>query len=122
MAKSQKEGAAIRVAITGARGRMGSLACASLASDPDCAIVAKLGRDDSLRDALALHRPDVVLDLTNAHAARSNAQTIIESGCRAVIGTSGLLDSDLDALRQLVHAQNGGALVVPNFSVSAALL
>lgn len=113
---------AIRIAVHGASGRMGQLAVAALSHDPRFELVAQWGRQDDLEVALRSLRPEVVLDVTTASAARRHAELIIRGGSRPVIGTSGLMHSDLDALSELVEAHGTGGLVVPNFSVSAALM
>ncbi|MEY4575735.1 MAG: dihydrodipicolinate reductase [Pseudomonadota bacterium] len=112
----------IRVTINGASGRMGKLAVETLGADPAFEVVARLGRQDDLRLALAQCKPDVVLDLTTAFVARANAELILETGHRAVIGTSGLDASDVAALSELARVRGLGALFVPNFSITAALM
>jgi 4-hydroxy-tetrahydrodipicolinate reductase len=109
---------------------MGSLASATIAAAPDLTLAALVdphevaaGTDVVWANALSALDPnavDVVVDFTRADVARVTIAWATANGTDAVIGTSGLTREDLTAAR----AATGGAriLVVPNFSVGAALL
>lgn len=112
----------IKVIVNGASGKLGQVATAALREEPELELVALLGRKDDLAAAIAAHAPDVVLDVTAATVARQNAELIVRAGSRPVIGTSGLLDADLAALSRLLDERSSGGLVVPNFSLSVALM
>ena len=111
-----------RVIVNGAQGKMGRFACVTLAEHPDFELVASLGREDHLAQAIHDSQCEVVVDLTRADCAFSNALTIIESGACPVIGTSGLLEADIIVLRQRCEEKKCGGLIVPNFSISAVLM
>jgi len=111
----------MRLIINGASGKMGQLAITALAkSDHD--IVAKLNHEDDLKKTLSELKPDAVLDLTSAEVVLQNTKTIIESGCRPIIGTSGLTEEAIYSLQTLSKKNHVGGIIVPNFSLGAVLM
>jgi len=129
--------AAIRVGVAGAAGRMGSTVCAAVEAAPDLELVAAVdpagagrpvaGRPDLTvagdLDALAAAGATVVVDFTVAEAARPNLPWYAAQGLHAVVGTTGLADDDLVALRR--HYPDDGELgcvVAPNFAIGAVLM
>lgn len=111
-----------RVVVNGAQGKMGQLACLTLDAHPEFTLVGRLGRQDDLADALKRLKPEVVVDLTRADCVYNNARIMIEAGVYPVIGASGLLEADIELLRQSCEARGRGGIVVPNFSISAVLM
>jgi len=121
-----------RVAIVGAAGKMGTAATAAVLGAADLELAAVIDPTEippprgatwlpeiAALDARAV---DVVVDLSSAAAARATmAWTATGGGC-CVIGTSGLTDADLDAVRDAAGASGATILVVPNFSIGAVLL
>jgi 4-hydroxy-tetrahydrodipicolinate reductase len=112
----------IRVAVTGAAGRMGETVCAAVEGAEDMQLVGRadplLGveLDDVLGDA------DVVVDFTRPDTALENALSCMSAGVHAVIGTTGF---DLQPLREAAEAQQGrgaNVLVAPNFAIGAVLM
>jgi 4-hydroxy-tetrahydrodipicolinate reductase len=109
---------------------MGSLASTAIAAAPDLTLAALVDSTPGAPVAgaawateLAAIDPaavDVVVDFTRADVARGTIAWAVAHSKDAVIGTSGLTEDDLVAAR----AARGDAriLVVPNFSVGAALL
>jgi len=113
---------AIRVIVNGAKGKMGLAACETINAHQDFTLVAALSREDDLRAEIIKHRAQIVIDLTRADCVFDNSMAILESGAYAVIGTSGLTDTQLDQLDHLCHEKSLGAIVAPNFSISAVLM
>lgn len=111
-----------RVIINGAQGKMGVLACKTIQEDPEFQLVGQLGRMDSLQTAIAETKADIVIDLTSAESVYANALTIIDQGAHPIIGTSGLLEEQIQALRQRCEDKALGGIIVPNFSISALLM
>ena len=62
-----------------------------------------------------------MLDFTHPNVVFSNTKTIIESGKRAVVGTTGLTETQLQELDELSRANNTGVLVCPNLPIGAVL-
>lgn len=109
----------IRVAVVGARGRMGSTTCAALEADPDCELVARVTSQDSLEDVLDAGA-DVAVEFTTPATVRHNTMWLLERGVHVVVGATGLSDEDLAEL----EAKTGPAhcLVAPNFAIGAVLM
>ncbi len=78
-----------------------------------------------LRDAAAAcdeTRPDVVIDFTNAAWTPELTAVALPRGIRPVIGTTGLSDSYVDALRRECAERAVGGLIAANFAIGAVLL
>lgn len=112
----------IRVIVNGAQGNMGSLACETLENHPDFNLVASVSRQDNLVQAIRSTHAEIVVDLTRADCAYTNALTIINEDVHPVIGTSGLTASQIEELSQRCEAQKLGAIIAPNFSIGAILM
>jgi 4-hydroxy-tetrahydrodipicolinate reductase len=63
---------------------------------------------------------DVVVDFTEASAARTNMEWAAEHGVHAVVGTSGFTEADHDGFRQLFVKSN--CVIAPNFAIGAVLM
>lgn len=111
-----------RVIVNGANGKMGSLACKTIQEHPDFQLVASLSRNDDLQTAIASTQAQIVIDLTNADCVYSNSLIIVNQGAHPVIGTSGLLEEQIQTLRQLCEEKKLGGVIAPNFSISALLM
>lgn len=113
---------AIRVAVLGAHGRMGTTTCAAVAAADGMSLVARLGRDD---DVAALHRDavDVAVDFTHPEAAEGNVHALIDAGIHAVVGTTGWTAQSLGRVRaHLDDAPGVGVVIAPSFALSAVLV
>jgi 4-hydroxy-tetrahydrodipicolinate reductase len=111
----------IRVAVSGAAGRMGQAVCEAVEAADDLELA---GRADPEIDAdlgAALGGADVMVDFTTPEAAPDNVASSIDAGVHAVVGTTGF---DLGALRDAVESAGGDAkcLIAPNFAIGAVLM
>jgi 4-hydroxy-tetrahydrodipicolinate reductase len=109
----------IRVAVSGAAGRMGQTACETVEGAGDTELVAKA--DPALGVALSdvLAGTDVVVDFTTPDSALANAVACLEAGVHVVVGTTGF---DLEELRRAAEASQANCFVAPNFAIGAVLL
>jgi 4-hydroxy-tetrahydrodipicolinate reductase len=109
----------VKVAVSGAAGRMGQAVCEAVEDASDVELSGKA--DPALGVALAdvLGEADVVVDFTTPETALANVQACLEAGVHAVVGTTGF---DLDALRQAAEASSANCFVAPNFAIGAVLL
>lgn len=112
----------IRVIVNGARGKMGSLACETIRSHANFQLVASLGRGDFLEQVIAETNASIVVDLTRADCVYENALLIIKNGAHPVIGTSGLVEEQIQHLTGLCDEKKLGGIIVPNFSIGACLM
>lgn len=115
---------ALRIAVVGARGRMGRFACGLLARTPGFELAAELGREaeGELTAALRASGAELALDLTVAGLGAAHGRAALEAGAGIVIGTSGVTREECDGLDRLARARGLGGLVVPNFSLGMACL
>lgn len=120
----------MRVAVAGALGRMGRLACETVKSAPDLEYAGGFARrrapedhiDDDLGRLLLEQRPDVLVDFTPRPATQDVARAALERGVFPVIGSSEWNDAEREELSALCDALSGGALIVPNFAIGAVLM
>lgn len=111
-----------RVAVLGAKGRMGSESVRAINAAEGLEVVAEIDLGDSL-DLIASSGAEVALDFTQPHTALDNVAWCVEHGVHVVVGTSGFDDSRIDAVRQMLgDAPSVGTLIVPNFSIGAILM
>lgn len=108
----------IRVAVSGAAGRMGQTVCAAVDSAQDMTLI---GRADpalgvTVADLLAGERPDVLVDFSIPATAVANIKAAVGAGVHAVVGTTGF---EIEEIRGLSGAN---ILIAPNFAIGAVLL
>lgn len=132
----------IKVAVTGASGRMGSKIIKNVLEAEDLELVAAieapkastLGRDagevigigtigveitpaGELRTVLAETKPDVLVDFTIANAAVETIKITTESKVNLVVGTTGFSDEQLNWIEKVIANNNVRAVITPNMAV-----
>ena len=111
----------LKVAVLGAKGRMGTAAVAAIDAAPDMELVAALGRHDSL-EVLVERGTQVVVDLTVPDSTEANVHFAISHGIHAVVGTTGWDSARLGALAELLAQHPAtGVLIAPNFALGSVL-
>ncbi|MFD7748883.1 4-hydroxy-tetrahydrodipicolinate reductase [Streptomyces sp. NPDC059698] len=111
----------LRVAVLGARGRIGSEAVRAVEAADDLELVAALGRGDKL-EALADAGAQVAVELTTPASVMGNLDFCVRHGIHAVVGTTGWTDERLAQLTTWLDGSSGtGVLIAPNFSIGAVL-
>lgn len=111
----------LRVAVLGARGRIGSEAVRAVEAAEDMELVAALGRGDEL-EALAGAGAQVVVELTTPDSVMANLEYCVGHGIHAVVGTTGWTEDRLAQLDGWLAASPAtGVLIAPNFSIGAVL-
>jgi 4-hydroxy-tetrahydrodipicolinate reductase len=114
----------IRVAVSGAAGRMGRTVCEAVTEAGDLELT---GRADPALDvplAGVLDQADVVVDFTTPDAAPQSVRECLAAGVHVVVGTTGF---DVDAVRGEAEgaAKDGKGprvFVAPNFAIGAVLM
>ena len=98
----------IRVAVSGAAGRMGSTVCKAVEGAEDMELVARAdpGLDLSLAEALA-REPDVLVDFSIPSTAVENIKTAVGAGVHVVVGTTGFELADVTGKYVLHDYANG---------------
>ncbi|MGK5530031.1 4-hydroxy-tetrahydrodipicolinate reductase [Streptomyces sp. URMC 129] len=111
----------LRVAVIGARGRMGSEAVRAVTDAPDMELVAALGRGDKL-ETLTEAGAQVAVELTRPESVMDNLEFCVRNGIHGVVGTTGWTEDRLATLRGWLAASPGtGVLIAPNFGIGAVL-
>lgn len=131
----------IKVAVSGATGRMGREVVRMVMAAEElqlvAAIDAKSGGDaaslaglepcgvevtDDIEAALGQSGAEVMIDFTTPHSVKQNALSAIKHGVRPVIGTTGMSKEDIDELDKHCKERGIGGIVAPNFSIGAILM
>jgi 4-hydroxy-tetrahydrodipicolinate reductase len=115
-------GEPLRVAVVGARGRMGSYALRLLGETPGFEVAAAIEQGEDLEGVLRSSGARLGLDLTVAGLGAQHGLTLLEHGVRPVIGTSGVSLDENRELDAAARARGLGGLVVPNFSLGVWLM
>lgn len=66
--------------------------------------------------------PDIIVDFTNAVAAKKTINWAIDNDINIIVGTTGLLKEDLDNIKRKALKSNSKTLIVPNFSIGAVIM
>jgi 4-hydroxy-tetrahydrodipicolinate reductase len=107
-----------RVAVLGAKGRMGSEVVRAVSAAADL----ELGPVYDVGDVLDLTGVDVAVDFTHPDAVMANLKACIDAGVHAVVGTTGFDDERLAQVREWLVGTQVGVLVAPNFGIAAVLM
>ena len=112
----------IKVAVLGAKGRMGSESIKAISECKDLELVASLDLGDSL-DKLASSGAQVVVDFTHPDSVMGNLEFAIKNGISVVVGTTGFDNARLEKVKSWLAANpKVGALIAPNFGLGAVLM
>jgi 4-hydroxy-tetrahydrodipicolinate reductase len=109
----------IRVAVSGAAGRMGQAVCEAVEGAGDTELTGRADPSLGVNLAEVLGDADVVVDFTTPDTAPANAEACLAAGVHVVVGTTGF---DLDALEAAAEASGANCFVAPNFAIGAVLL
>jgi|EP00945_MAST-04E_sp_MAST-4E-sp1_P008649 4-hydroxy-tetrahydrodipicolinate reductase len=117
VAASNSEDGAIRVAVHGAGGRLGSLITKQLTSggDSKASFAGSVGRD-----AVIPENTNVIVDVTLPVGTKALLRKLIDSGSTipVVIGTTG--EIPMDEIRE--YGKQAAVAIVPNFSIGIPLV
>src|SRR6188768_3722956 len=91
----------IKVAVSGAAGRMGQAVCEAVTAADDTELSGRADPTLGVELAEVLDGADVVVDFTTPDTALANARACLEAGVHAVVGTTGF---DLGALRSAAES------------------
>ncbi|MEO4053148.1 4-hydroxy-tetrahydrodipicolinate reductase [Solibacillus sp. CAU 1738] len=133
----------IKVAIAGARGKMGIEAVHTVMKRQGMELVAALDYKQvgttladleifpvnynvpiftDFSELVKYTAPDVLIDLTSPHAVYEHTKQAILHNIRPVIGTTGFSDEQLEELKQLAEEKKVGCIIAPNFAIGAILM
>ena len=127
----------IQVLVSGALGRMGTEICKAVDGADDMTLVGgvdpaatddtTIGSDDapvfaSLKTAIEVTRPDVVIDFTRPDVAEANVRCALELGVNCVLGTTGLSEERLREIYDESATGDAALFHAPNFTTGAVLM
>jgi 4-hydroxy-tetrahydrodipicolinate reductase len=112
----------MKVAIIGAKGKMGILADEALSAMSSVKEIIRVYSGDDLNHVLESTKPDIAIELTSHLSVERNAWSILNNGVKPLIGASGLTKAQIEALVRSCAERNLGGLVVPNFSLGVAYM
>jgi 4-hydroxy-tetrahydrodipicolinate reductase len=132
----------IKVAVTGAGGRISSKIIKSILKQEDMEFVATIGAPNTplegkdvgevigvgninipingaqrLAHVLKETKPDVLVDFTIANSTVNTIQTAAECGVNIVVGTTGLSDEQMTLITESIEENNIKAVISPNMAV-----
>lgn len=124
--------------MAGALGRMGSLVCNAVKSEPDLMLVEVidpalegLGELPTyLKEVSAYNRveeiqsPDmeILVDFTRADVAYRNIMWAIERDIHCVVGTTGITEEEILSIENAVSKRKANVLIASNFAIGAVLM
>lgn len=114
--------APLRVAVSGARGKVGREIVSGLQADPAFECVAEIDLGDDLAARLQTSGAQAMVDFTTPASGLPNALTAANLGVSPVIGTTGLTPDGVSQLRAACEQSHIGGCVIPNFALGAVLL
>lgn len=109
----------MKVAVFGARGRMGAEVVRAVEAADGLELVAAVDAGD---DRSAVEAAEVVVDFTHPDAVMDNIEWCTTRGIHVVVGTTGFTDERLAKAAELAEAGGVGVLVASNFSIGAVLM
>ncbi len=127
----------IQVLVSGALGRMGTEICKAVDSADDMRLVAgvdpsasddtTVGTDNApvfltLKEAIEVTRPDVVIDFTRPDVAEANVRCALGMGVNCVLGTTGLSEERLQEIYDESATGDAALFHAPNFTTGAVLM
>ncbi len=125
----------IRVAVSGANGRMGSLVARNVMREDDMELVVafdvvgigteirvdeksvKITDASDMDSEMKKARPDVLVDFTYAEAAVKNVKIAARNKVKPVVGTTGFTEEQMDEMRKEIKKAGVPAVISPNFSI-----
>lgn len=111
----------MRVAVLGAKGKVGTTMVGAVQAAPDLELSAAVDAGDPL-SLLTDSGTQVVIDFTHPDVVMDNLKFLIKNGIHAVVGTTGFTAERLDTVRGwLDQHPEVGVLIAPNFAIGAVL-
>lgn len=114
--------APVRVLVAGALGRMGSEVVRAVSEAKDMEVAGEVDAADDLPRALALIRPDVMVDFTTPESVMANIRAALSARVVPIVGTTGITPENVAEIESICAEHQTPALIAPNFAIGAVLL
>jgi 4-hydroxy-tetrahydrodipicolinate reductase len=112
----------VKVAVLGAKGRMGATVCDALRASNDLELVAEFDIGDE-REVITSSGAQVAVDFTTPDAVMGNVEFCVASGINVVVGTTGFDAGRIAKVQTwLDAAPSVGVVIAPNFGIGAVLM
>lgn len=125
----------IKVAVTGAKGRMGKEVIEAVLADSETTLSNAIDKfqvgdvvfenikiEDDIEKSFSLNKPDVVVDFTQPSVIFENIKIYQKLGVKSVIGTTGLKSAQIEEIKAMSEKNSVGCFIAPNFSTGAVLM
>jgi 4-hydroxy-tetrahydrodipicolinate reductase len=114
----------IRVAVSGAGGRMGSTVCEAVDGADEMELVGKAdpALGSSLEGVIEESKPDVVVEFSIPDAVFANAMLCLEHGVHVVVGATGMTGEQVEQLEEAARKSDANCFIAPNFAIGAVLM
>jgi 4-hydroxy-tetrahydrodipicolinate reductase len=111
----------MRVAVLGAKGKVGATMVKAVQDAPDLELSAEVDAGDPL-SMLTDTGTEAVIDFTHPDVVMDNLNFLIENGIHSVVGTTGFTDERITQVHIWLSARPDVAvLIAPNFAIGAVL-
>lgn len=113
----------IKVAVIGAKGRMGSTVVETVNGAADMKLSHTIDHGQDLGQITA-NNTDIAVEFTVPAATLDNVLALIAQGVSVVVGTTGWNDGKFNQIRQALSnapGDNQAVFIAPNFAISAVL-
>ena len=110
------------VLVIGGSGKLGKVACNLLDNAKTPHHVVSVTRAQCIDSQIRKHKPAFAIELTNCDSVYVNSLRLLEAAVPTIVGASGLSSDDCDQLNRVAEQSAVPCLVVPNFSIAAALM
>lgn len=111
----------MKVAVIGAKGRMGSAVCTAIEETTDLELVACLDASDDISVG-TLNGAQVAVEFTIPQHSKENVVKLLQAGVHVVVGTTGWTVESRAEIATIAKTAGKNVLIAPNYSISAVLL
>jgi 4-hydroxy-tetrahydrodipicolinate reductase len=101
---------------------MGKEIIKSLRNHVEIKLVGQTGRNDDLEMEIKSKNSQIVVDFTHPLVVYTNVIKILTNNAYAIVGTTGITESQKYSIDKLARKQNRAVLIAPNFSIGAILM
>ena len=95
----------IKVAVIGAKGRMGSEVVKAITSASDLELVASIDQNDDF-NVVKNSGATVAVDFTTPDVVMKNIELLIEAGINPVVGTTGFNEEKIEKIKKITIWKN----------------
>jgi len=120
----------MKVAVSGAMGRLGSVIAHGISNDKDMQLTGvyapghagKIIAWMEIEDSIEKINAHIIVECSHPGVVMENLKIWHDKGMGVVIGTSGFTEDRIDELKSFWSEDDPGCLIVPNFAIGAVLV